>query len=157
VAYALDDVKETRALGEILSESPFYLSQVLPAPYHDVERLGTATVIENLFVREYLRKRQSIPTPDEGVQSTGGYTDIYMTGVIDRLIYADVSGLYPSIMLEYNCQPPEQKDPIHFFERALDELTDMRLEVKGDMRDLKDEYKKAKNNVQDSGMAMPPR
>lgn len=157
VAYALDDVKETRALGKILSESPFYLSQVLPAPYHDVERLGTATVIENLFVREYLRKRQSIPTPDEGVQSTGGYTDIYMTGVIDRLIYADVSSLYPSIMLEYDCQPPESKDPIHFFERALDELTDMRLEVKGDMRDLKKEYKGAKNNVQDSGAAMPPR
>lgn len=156
IAYAADDVKETRALGKILSESPFYLSQVLPAPYHDVERLGTATVIENLFVREYLRQRQSIPTPDEGVQGTGGYTDLYMTGVIDRLIYADVSSLYPSIMLEYNCQPPESKDPIHFFERALDELTDMRLEVKGDMRDMKEEYKEAKQNRADHTSDMPP-
>jgi DNA polymerase elongation subunit (family B) len=147
LAYALDDVRETRAVAKILSESPFYLSQILPMGYQDAERKGTATVIEALMTREYLNKRMSVPRPDEGAsQSSGGYTDIYMRGVYDRLVYADVSSLYPSIMVEYECNPGE-KDPIGLFDSMLGQLLDMRLEIKNEMRDLE-----AKLDVERSGM-----
>jgi DNA polymerase elongation subunit (family B) len=135
--YALDDVRETRSVAQILSESPFYLSQILPFPYQDAERKGTATVIEALMTREYLRQRVSVPKPDEGrVQESGGFTEIFQTGVFDRIMYSDISSLYPNIMVHWECDPGE-KDPIGLFQRMLEQLLDMRLEIKHEMRDLK--------------------
>lgn len=159
LSYALDDVRETRGLAEVLSESAFYMSQILPMSYADAERKGTATTIESLFVREYLRQKHSIPKPDDGTQTSGGYTDIYYRGVFDRLVYADVSSLYPSIMVEWECTPGE-KDPLDFFQRALDQLLGMRLDMKNEMRDLKHEVKedqKKLENQEERNNNLPPR
>jgi hypothetical protein len=61
MAYARDDVLETERLARHLSGSTFYLTQMLPMPYGQVARTGPAAKIEALFVREYLRHRQSLP------------------------------------------------------------------------------------------------
>jgi len=55
LAYALDDVRETRSLSSLLSGSNFYLSQMLPYTYAMTSRLGQAAKIEvllyeNIFV-----------------------------------------------------------------------------------------------------------
>jgi len=155
IDYALDDVRETRAIEEHLSGSTFYTAQMLPFTYQDVERYGTATTIEALFIREYLRKRHSVPEPDEGRQSEGGYTDIFVQGVIDRLVYADVSSLYPAIMLNYRCEPGPEKDPLGMFPLALEKLTDLRLDAKKKMNDLSDEIKRIEENKADVAPGMP--
>ncbi len=80
--YAQDDIRETRKLSEHLSQTTFYLTQMLPANYGLVSRLGSAAKIEMLLLREYLRQRHSIPLRREGSQTTGGYTDILVTGVV---------------------------------------------------------------------------
>ena len=36
---------------------------------------------------------------------SGGYTDIFVTGVVGPVVYADVESLYPSIMLHYDVRP----------------------------------------------------
>ncbi|MEF8797188.1 MAG: DNA polymerase domain-containing protein, partial [Salinivenus sp.] len=135
--YALDDVVETRRLAGHLSGSTFYLAQMLPMTYGSSARRGPAAKIESLFVREYLRRRHALPRSEWGSQSMGGYTDIFRTGVMGPIVYADVESLYPSIMLNYDVQP--SGDEIDLFPTLLERLTDLRLETKADMRDAEDE------------------
>ena len=135
--YALDDVVETRRLARHLSGSTFYLTQMLPMTYGSSARRGPASKIESLFVREYLRQRASLPRSEWGSQSMGGYTDIFITGVLGPIVYADVESLYPSIMLNYDIRP--DGDVLDLFPTLLDRLTDLRLETKQDMQEAEDE------------------
>ncbi|MGM0705157.1 MAG: DNA polymerase domain-containing protein [Bacteroidota bacterium] len=135
--YALDDVIETGRLARHLSGSTFYLTQMLPMTYGRAARRGPAAKIESLFVREYLRQRYALPQSNWGSQSMGGYTDIFRTGVIGPVVYADVESLYPSIMLNYDIQPTG--DALDLFPRLLDRLTTLRLDTKSAMRSAEDE------------------
>ncbi|MEW5799069.1 MAG: DNA polymerase domain-containing protein [Bacteroidota bacterium] len=126
--YAFDDVRETRALSEKLSGSTFYLTQMLPFNYGTVAKLGSAAKIEALFLREYIRQRHSIPKPQRGYQTSGGYTDIFYTGVFGPIVHADVESLYPSIMLTKKIAPIT--DDLKIFQTALEFLTTLRLETK---------------------------
>ena len=132
LAYALDDVTETERLARHLSGSTFYLTQMLPMPYGQVARTGPAAKIESLFAREYLRQRHALPRSEWGSQSVGGYTDVFITGVVGPVVYADVESLYPSIMLNYDVQP--KGDALGLFPTLLRRLTDLRLEAKRRMR-----------------------
>jgi DNA polymerase elongation subunit (family B) len=133
LAYALDDVIETERLSRHLSGSTFYLTQMVPMPYDACARTGPASKIEALFVREYLRQRQALPKADWGSQAVGGYTDVFVTGVVGPVVYADVESLYPSIMLNYDVQPAG--DTLGLFPALLRTLTDLRFETKAAMRE----------------------
>jgi len=130
--YALDDVIETKALSDRFGASVFYLTQMMPIRYQQVHLRGKAYVIQSLFVREYLRKRTALPLPEDAAQKHGGYTDIFQRGIFDDLLYADVSSLYPSIMLQYNVEPP--KDELRVFRYLLERLTELRLDTKAEMK-----------------------
>lgn len=132
IRYAQDDVIETERLARHLSESNFYLTQMLPMEYGQVARVGPASKIESLFVREHLRRRQSLPRSEWGSQSHGGYTDIFFTGITGPVVYADVESLYPSIMLHFNIRP--DRDTLGLFPELLGRLTKLRLDAKGAMR-----------------------
>jgi DNA polymerase elongation subunit (family B) len=135
--YALDDVRETRAVAEILSASYFVEAQIFPHRYQDVPLRGNATKINSLFVREYLRRRRSVPRPD-GVQEVGGgYTAIERQGLAKRVLHCDVTSLYPSIMLEYGYFP--KKDVLGVFPGLLRDLRDFRLKAKALARDAQSE------------------
>src|SRR5437762_8841504 len=73
---ALCDVRETRALSELLSAS--YVIQAQIFPYNDqvVIVRGNATRINALFQREYFRQRHAIPEMPMVRGIEGGYTDI---------------------------------------------------------------------------------
>jgi DNA polymerase elongation subunit (family B) len=62
----------------------------------------------------------------------GGYTDIRATGVIDRVVKADVESLYPSIMLSNGIRPAH--DVLDVYLPALRELTRRRIEAKAKAR-----------------------
>ncbi|MEI6847677.1 MAG: DNA polymerase domain-containing protein [Chlorobiaceae bacterium] len=128
LAYALDDVRETRALSSLLSGSNFYLSQMLPYSYAMTARIGQAAKIEVLFVREYLRLKHSIPKPSSGQQHSGGYTEIFLKGILGPIIYADVESLYPSIMLAYDICP--KSDELKVFTGVLKDLKELRFKAK---------------------------
>jgi len=130
--YALDDVMETRKLGDLLSGSTFYLTQMLPFGYGTVLRLGAAAKIESLIVREYLRQKHSLPRPSEGFQTTGGYTNIFATGILGPVVHVDVESLYPSIMIRRAIAPGS--DRLQVFLQLLNELTNWRLATKKTMR-----------------------
>ncbi|MGQ4808606.1 hypothetical protein NKDENANG_01993 [Candidatus Entotheonellaceae bacterium PAL068K] len=128
IDYARDDVIETERLARHLSGSAFYLTQMLPMPYEQVARTGPAAKIEALFVRESLRQRHTLPRRQPGGQMRGGYTNVFVTGVVGPIVYADVESLYPAIMLTYNVRPCT--DELGLFQMFLRRLTDLRLATK---------------------------
>ncbi|MBM3225460.1 MAG: DNA polymerase, partial [Candidatus Tectomicrobia bacterium] len=132
IAYAYDDVLETERLAQHLSGSTFYLTQMLPMLYGQVARTGPAAKIEALFVREYLRQKHALPRRAPGSQMAGGYTDVFVTGVVGPIVYADVESLYPSIMLTHDIRP--RTDELRLFPAFLQRLTDLRLDTKHRMQ-----------------------
>ena len=126
--YALDDVRETRALSEIFSPSYFVEAQIFPYSYQNVALRGNATKIDALFLREYLNRRHSVPRPEEAREVVGGYTEIELQGAIGRVLHCDVTSLYPSIMLVYGYFP--KRDELEIFPSLLRDLRDFRVKAK---------------------------
>lgn len=146
--YALHDAEETGRIAAILSGSTFFLSQMLPMNYGHAARSGPGMKIELLLVREYLRNRRSLPAGRQGTQVEGGYTDVFLTGVIGPIVYADVESLYPSIMLQYEIRP--RSDELQVFTQLLSRLTRLRLETKEAFRRASDEKERAELNARQS-------
>ncbi|NTU59229.1 MAG: DNA polymerase [Chlorobiaceae bacterium] len=128
LAYALDDVRETRELASMLSGSNFSMTSMLPYSYANTSRLGPAAKIEALIVREYLKRKVSIPRPSIGQQHAGGFTEVFIKGILGPIIYADVESLYPSIMLSYGICP--KTDSLKVFPSILKNLKDLRFAAK---------------------------
>ena len=126
--YALDDVRETRALSNLLSRSYFFQAQIFPFSFQTVVVRGNAAKIDSLFVREYLRQGHAIPKLEEARSFPGGYTDIFYQGVAKGVVYCDVRSLYPSLMLSEGIWP--KKDDLGIFSRLLADLRDFRLRAK---------------------------
>ncbi|MEO8204606.1 MAG: DNA polymerase domain-containing protein, partial [Chthoniobacterales bacterium] len=137
ILYALQDVRETRALAGVLSASYFIQAQIFPYNYQDVIVRGNATRIDSLFLREYLHRKHSIPDYPESRAFEGGYTDIFFTGVKRDVWHCDVTSLYPSVMLQFGYLPAT--DELEIFRAMLTELRTFRLTAKGQMREAKQE------------------
>ena len=146
--YAIDDATETERLARHLSGSTFYLTQMVPMPYGQAARTGPAAKVEALFVRGYLHARHSLPRADFGSQVVGGYTDVFVTGVVGPVVYADVESLYPSIMLNYDVQPKD--DALGLFPRLLQRLTDLRFETKDAMGGAEDAHERGELDARQS-------
>jgi len=126
--YALDDVRETRALSDLLSRSYFFQTQIFPLTFQNVVVRGNAAKIDALFIREYLRQGHAIAKLEEARPFPGGYTDIFYQGVAKGVVYCDVQSLYPSLMLCEGIRP--QKDELGIFSDLLSSLRDFRLQAK---------------------------
>src|SRR3984957_20242832 len=99
-AYALDDVRETRALAEVLSPSYFVQAQIFPYSFQSAMLRGNATKINALLMRAYLAARHSISAPSAPSEVLGGYTEVRRCGVARGVLHCDVTSLYPSLMIE---------------------------------------------------------
>jgi DNA polymerase elongation subunit (family B) len=142
IRYALDDVYETKMLSEFLSPTYFYMSQMVPYNFGTIARMGSAAKIESLILREYVREKYSVPTPEPGLQTTGGYTDIFITGMVEHVLDVDVESLYPSIMIERAIAP--ERETAGVFLSLLKNLTAMRLDAKRKMKSAKDPHLRSK-------------
>ena len=134
--YCRDDVEETRAISSLLSQSSFIQAQMLPYSYQNVCVRGNATKIDSLMVREYLRRGQSIPSHEMGRTFAGGYTDMFVEGVVENVHHCDVRSLYPSLMLTRNLGP--SGDELGVFLTLLNRLKAFRLDAKKKMRESSD-------------------
>jgi DNA polymerase I len=126
--YNLDDVRETLAISELLGYSFFLQARIFPYSYQNILVRGNATKINGLLMREYLRKRASIPKPKGKRNFEGGYTDIFQEGVVRNVLHCDVASLYPSILLAFALAPTG--DALGVFLKLLKDLRDFRLEAK---------------------------
>jgi DNA polymerase elongation subunit (family B) len=128
VRYALDDVRETRALAGLLSQSYYVQAQALPFAYQNTVLRGNATKIDALLIREYLRQRRAVPAPEPLQEVLGGHTEIAYQGVARRVLHCDVTSLYPSVMLAFNYVP--RRDDLGVFAGLLRDLKAFRVEAK---------------------------
>jgi DNA polymerase elongation subunit (family B) len=136
---ALCGVREARALSDLLSPSYFIQAQIFPYNYQDVIVRGNATRINALFLREYFRQRHSIPELPMPRAFEGGYTDIFFTGVARNVWHCDITSLYPSVMLQFECFPAT--DQLQIFRHLLTDVRAFRLEAKSKMRAEQDPAK----------------
>jgi DNA polymerase elongation subunit (family B) len=125
---ALDSVRETGAVAEVLSPSHFVQAQIFPYSYQNVPLRGNATKIDALFVREYLDRRRAIPRPDQGREVVGGFTHMEFQGTAQHVLHCDVTSLYPSIMLTYDYLP--KKDDLGVATGLLRDLRAFRVKAK---------------------------
>ncbi|MDY0039879.1 MAG: DNA polymerase domain-containing protein [Desulforhabdus sp.] len=128
IKYNLDDARETLALSELLGYPFFLQARIFPFSYQNILIRGNATKINALFVREYLRNRCSIPKPLQKGEFAGGYTDIFVQGVVRNVVHCDVASLYPSIILSFALKPAG--DTLGIFLPLLRDLRTFRLEAK---------------------------
>ena len=132
LAYALDDVKETRAISEILSQSYFYQTQLQPYSYQNVVVRGNATKIDSMLVASYLSENESIPVSEPGRQFSGALTEAFESGLFKNIWHCDIRSLYPSIILSQNLQP--SRDKLNKFNYFLKTLKQFRLNAKDQER-----------------------
>jgi DNA polymerase elongation subunit (family B) len=155
--YALDDVKEVAFLSDMLMQDKFNLAQIIPMPFEKVATSGTASALDTIMIRGYLqsecgmrnaecgiekinnsefrnpksqlRKGHSLPKPQERIGTfKGGRTDLFIEGVVENVLHADVSSMYPTIMLTKNIKP--SSDTLDLFLSILSALTASRLDAK---------------------------
>jgi DNA polymerase elongation subunit (family B) len=126
--YNLDDVRETLALSELLGYSFFLQARIFPFSYQNIFLRGNATKINALFLREYVRQRVSVPKPKGRLTFEGGYTDVFLHGVVKPVVHCDVTTLYPSIMLSFDLKP--SGDVLDIFLPLLRALRTFRLNAK---------------------------
>jgi len=151
--YALDDVIEARTLAEMLLPTYVYLAQMLPLALGDAISQGTASKIELLLVREYLRMKRALPAPaaaegeaDEDLP--GGYTECFGQGLVRNVVAVDVESLYPSLMLREKIAP--RTDELGAFLGVLRSLTTRRLEAKARAFQTTDPTTRARAEVEQS-------
>ncbi len=140
LAYALDDVRETRAISEILSPSYFYQSQLIPMKYQDCIVRGNATRINALLTAEYINRGHSIPYPEPPTNFSGALTKAFKSGVFKNIWHCDVRSLYPSIILAEKMCP--SRDTIGIYPELLDKLRTFRLQAKDSEKSAPDRKQK---------------
>jgi DNA polymerase I len=126
--YNTEDVRETLALSALIGYPFFLQARIFPYSYQNIFVRGNATKINALFLREYLRQRTSIPKPKGRTEFEGGYTDVFVTGVVQNVVHCDVASLYPSLMLAYELKPTG--DILGAFPNLLKDLRAFRLDAK---------------------------
>ncbi len=94
-----------REVSNLLLPSLFYLAQICPFNFRMLIHTGTTSRIESLMLREYVRQKHSVPKPMEGSRNIIIPSEIYRTGVFSEVIYIELEGLYPSIILHQSIKP----------------------------------------------------
>ena len=89
---------------------------------------GNATKIDALLMREYLYRGQSVPRPGPPSGVAGGYTAVFYQGVARDVLHADVTSLYPSIMLSQGIAP--SADRLGIWSSLLADLREFRVSAK---------------------------
>ncbi len=126
--YCLQDVHETRRLAELTLPTEFYQCQMVPDTLQNLATIGTGEKANLIFVRAYLQARHAIPLPQPPREYPGGYTEVRVVGLVNRVVKADVESLYPSVMLQFGIKP--SADTLNVFLPTLAKLRELRLDAK---------------------------
>ena len=130
--YALDDVREVEGLARLLGGAAFALARMAPRRYERVADAGPATgILDPLIVRAYLHTGEALPAYSvaDGTSHTGAALYLFAAGVAKRVVKADVSSLYPSLMRQYRIGP--KRDHLGVLLELVDRLVEQRLAAKG--------------------------
>ncbi len=145
LAYAADDVIETRSLANILLPSYFYQTQLIPLKFQDCVVRGNATCIDAMLLSEYLDAKRSLPRSEGSRAFEGALTQAFSGGVFKNVWHCDVRSLYPSIILAEQWIPT--RDSLKAFPRLLGELRKFRLAAKDAERKAESQAERDRMNA----------
>jgi DNA polymerase elongation subunit (family B) len=128
VRYALDDVYDVNTLSELALPTEFYQSQILPRTLQSVAVGGPGEKVNDLLVRVYLSRGESVPLPSPPRGYPGGFAEVRRSGRFGPVVKCDVESLYPAIMLSDRIAPAS--DHLGIFLPMLSVLTERRLLAK---------------------------
>jgi DNA polymerase elongation subunit (family B) len=126
--YALDDSEDALKLYDKMIPAYFYLTQSVPKSLQQMINEATGSQLDSLMIRSYLQDGHSQPRTS-GKADFEGAISMGIPGIYDWVFKADVSSLYPSIMLQYNIHD-SQKDPNNHMIEMLRYFRDERLKHK---------------------------
>jgi DNA polymerase elongation subunit (family B) len=128
--YCSQDVQETEALIRLMVQPEFYVTTMIPDTFQNVLLTGGGQKVNQLLCARYIAEKQSIPVcPQDRTDYQGGWVECRKTGVFRDILKADVSSLYPTIMLTVPGSTPGS-DEIGAFRDILRSLTERRLAAK---------------------------
>jgi DNA polymerase, archaea type len=120
---SLQNVRIVRELSDLLLPPLFYLAQMCPFNFRMLIHTGAASRIESFILREYVRQKYSVPKPMEGSRNINIPAEIYHIGVFSDVLYIELEGLYPSMILRQNIKP--RTDDLDVFLSLLTSLTSL--------------------------------
>jgi DNA polymerase elongation subunit (family B) len=132
-AYLRDDLRETRALADLLLPGYVAQAKTFPMTLQDACLRGSAFKAEVLLLEKYFHARRALPTPPPARPFEGGYTRGLVAGVFRKVLHFDVASLYPSLLLLIGRNPVG--DSLGAFIPLLRELRAERLAYKNLARD----------------------
>ncbi|MDE0343415.1 MAG: DNA polymerase II [Deltaproteobacteria bacterium] len=121
--YALDDVRETRAISAALSPGCYLQAQIFPCRYQDMALVDEATAIDRLMLREYHARLHSVPGPMNPGPVTGKVAESRIAGVSRRVLRCELNPIYAAVMRHGHCRPrPDDLEVFPALLRGLQEL-----------------------------------
>jgi DNA polymerase elongation subunit (family B) len=127
-AYLSDDLRETRALADLLLPGYVAQAKTFPMTLQDACLRGSAFKAEILLLEKYYHAQRALPTPPPAHPFEGGYTRGFVAGVFKKVLHFDVASLYPSLLLLIGRNPVG--DSLGAFIPLLRELRAERLAYK---------------------------
>ena len=121
--YALDDVRETRAISAALSPGAYVEARIFPYRYQDTALTDEPAKIDRLMLREYLARRHAISAPMTARPVAEKHAALSAPGVSRPVLHCDVTALYPAVMLAGGCRPGT--DVLGVFPALLRRLRDL--------------------------------
>ena len=118
--YALDDVRETRAISALLSPTYFLQAQIFPCSYQQVALQEDLTKVDGLLLRAYLAEGHSIPAPLDEDAHALELTNHGSPGLVQNVSHCAVTSLHSSIMLSKGYFP--RSDQLGVVSKLLREL-----------------------------------
>jgi DNA polymerase, archaea type len=123
--YAKDDADDALSLFDLMIAPFFYATQSIPRSLQHVINSATGGQINSIMVRGYLQKGHSIAKADEAKPFQGALS-YAEPGVHRNVLRFDVSGMYPSIIRQYEIYN-KKKDPKGNFLKMMNYFTEERL------------------------------
>lgn len=127
-AYALDDLMDTDVLSRLSLPTEFYQTRLMPSSLQQVAIGGPGEKVNDLLVRAYISRGESVPHPATPRGYPGGFTEVRRVGRFAPVVKCDVESLYPAIMLTDRIAP--ESDHLGVFLPMLESLTTERLAAK---------------------------
>jgi len=121
--YALDDVRETRAISAALSPAYYVQARIFPCRYQDAALVDDPAKIDGLMLREYLARGHSVPEPAPAETTARKHAEVRVRGVSRPVVRCDVTALYPAVMLAGVGRP--SADELGVFPELLRGLRDL--------------------------------
>ncbi len=147
--YLRDDLRETKALSNILLPTYVAQTQNFPMTLQECLLRGSGMKVEYIFLEKYFHAKASLPDIPPSRFFAGAISESFEVGAFKNVLHYDVASLYPSIMVLLGKSP--KNDYLRVFLEVLKELKEYRLKYKilaktSTDADAKNEYDARQNS-----------